>query len=69
MSLPYLIDNPSHLKIIAEEKVCGVVSVNILPVDKNGIQYLIFIYLLGKNLVEIMEEEGRVIEEPDEILD
>lgn len=58
MSLPYLIDNPSHLKIIAEEKVCGVVSVNILPVDKNG-----------KNLVEIMEEEGRVIEEPDEILD
>jgi len=58
MSLPYLIDNPSQLKIIAEEKVCGSVNVNILPTDKDG-----------NNLMEIMEKEGRVIEEPEEILD
>lgn len=58
MSLPYLIDNPSQLKIISEAKVCGFISVNILPINENG-----------KNLVEIMEDEGRVIEEPQEILD
>lgn len=54
LSLGYLLDNPVECQIVGDNGQCGTLKMNIIPTDKKG----------ERNLVEEMDNEGEIIEDP-----
>lgn len=59
LSLGHLLDNPVECQIVGDNGACGTLKMDIIPTDETG----------TKNLAEEMDENGEVIEDPNELLD
>ena len=57
LSLAYIVDNPTEVKLVGEAGNCGVLNVNLVPTDKEG-------YI---NLSEEMDENDE-LNEPEDLL-
>lgn len=58
LNIPYIIENPCILEVIAENKQGGQLIVNTVPTDQAGLI----------NLAEVYDQQDQLIEEPEEML-